>query len=232
LPSPPSPISDLVNLLCAQPAPVILLDTCAVLDVPRSLHREIASPALVQRTLRSLQASSATPPELYLAISGQVIQEYTKNLPKVLSDLRDRVSQVSKISNFLLNATDSAQLESTLTSLESNLTDLTDALFKSCLKIAPDHNCASQAAVRLASNMAPAKRGSSNMGDCLVIEHFLELVRQLRAVGFGPPCIFISSNYRDFGAAPNPKASLDIEFASLSVDFMPDIAAAMTQLGF
>jgi hypothetical protein len=229
VPSQPSSIAELVGALRSRPVPVIFLDTCAILDVSRSLYREGASPDLVQSALNALQMSSE---KLQLVISEQVTQEYTKNLPEVSQELRGRIAQVSQIGNSLLNATDSAQLGSTLTTLKANLTELTGQIFNSSLTIARDDACVFQAASRLAHNIAPAKRGSSNMGDCLVIEHFLEFIRQLRADGFDQPCIFISSNYKDFGLAPNPKATLDSEFAAISIDYMPDISAALTQLGF
>jgi hypothetical protein len=216
----------------ARSVPVIFLDTCAILDVPRSLHRDGASPDLVQYARSALQASSETTPNLLLVISEQVVQEYTKNLPGVLQELRGRIAQITQVGNSLLTATDSAQLGLTLTTLEANLTELTSQIFKSSRTIAKDNACAFQAGSRLARNIAPAKRGSSNMGDCLVIEHFLELVRQLRADGFDQPCIFVSSNYKDFGLAANPKAPLDSEFAAISIDYLPDLSAALTQLGF
>lgn len=232
MPSQPSSIAELVTALLAQSVPVIFLDTCSILDVPRSLHREIASTTLVQNALKAHEALSETPAKLQLVISEQVAREYTTNLPEVLKELRDRITQVSLIGRSLLHATESAQLGSTLTTLEANLTSLTNQVFSSCLTIATDKTCVSRATARLASNTAPAKRGSSNLGDCLVIEHFLEFVRQLRADGFGRPCIFVSSNYKDYGKAVNPKAPLDSEFAAISIDYMPDISAALTQLGF
>jgi hypothetical protein len=204
LPSQPSSIVELVSVLRDNPAPVIFLDTCAILDildVPRnlSLYRDTASPALVHSVLNALQAFSETTPKLQLVISGQVAQEYTKNLPKVLKELRTRIAQITQVGDLLLSATDSAQLGSTLTTLEANLTTLTNRIFNSSLTIAKDDASVFRAASRLARSLAPAKRGSSNMGDCLVVEHFLEFVRQLRADGFDQKCIFVSSNYRDFG---------------------------------
>lgn len=228
----PSSIAELVSILRAEPVPVVFFDTCAILDVPRSLHRETSAPTLVQHALNALQALSATPPKLRLVICEQVSQEFKKNLAEVTNELQGRVAQISQAGNSLLSAADSARLGSTLTSLEAKLTALTSQIFDSCLTIATDKACVSGAAARLASSTAPAKRGSSNMGDCLVIEHFLQFVRQLRADGFGQPCIFVSSNYKDYGKIANPKAPLDSEFAAVSIDYMPDISAALTQLGF
>jgi len=229
LPSQLSSIAELVSGLRAEPTPIVFLDTCAILDVSRSLYREGASPDLVQSALNALQMSSE---KLQLVISEQVAQEYARNLPEVLNELHCRIIQISEVGNSLLDTMTSAQLGSTLTTLKASLTELTSQIFNSSLSIAKDDACVFQAASRLARNITPAKRGSSNMGDCLVVEHFLEFVRQLRAVGFDLPCIFVSSNHRDFGLAPNPKTPLDSEFATISIDYMPDIAAAMAQLGF
>jgi hypothetical protein len=212
--------------------PIVFLDTCAILDIPRSFHREAVSQMIVQHSLSAIKALSSVHTKLHFILTEQVAQEYTKNLQDVLNELHTRISRVSQIGNSLLQPTDSAQFGSTLASLETNLITLTNQIYDSSLIIATDQACLSQANVRLVSNVAPAKRGSTNKGDCLVIEHFLEIVRQLRSNGFHQPCIFVSSNYRDFGTAPNAKPPLDSEFTAISMDYMPDIAAALTQLGF
>jgi hypothetical protein len=231
LQSQPRTIADLVAFVREHPAPVIFPDTCSVLDILRCVYRDTASPDLAQQTLNALKATSSKPSKLYLVISEQVAQEYARNLPEVLKELQGRISQISQVGSSLLQDIDSAELGSALKSLQTNLTSLTSQIYDSCLQIATDQVCVARSTMRLANYSAPAKRGSTNMGDCLVIEHFLELVQQLRAVKFVQPCIFVSSNHRDFGPAPNPKPPLDSELVALSIDYMPDIAAALAQVG-
>jgi hypothetical protein len=76
-----------VGLVRSQPAPIVFLDTCAILDLPRSFYRELASSSLVQMALKAIQASSATPSKLHLLIPEIVTLEYAKNLPETIQGL-------------------------------------------------------------------------------------------------------------------------------------------------
>jgi len=119
-----------------------------------------------------------------------------------------------------------------LLTLEKELTALTEKVYRSCWSILTEPACIVDATQRRVTGTAPGTRGSSNDADCIIVEHVLEFVRQLRARGFQEPCIFVSSNHKDFGRAPNPKTPLDAEFAALSIDYMKDIADATAQLGW
>jgi len=182
-------------------------------------------------TLRAALASSATPPQLHLLITEQVSQEYANNLHEPVKELGDRVARLSDMAHSLLSANDALSLKLSLENLEDRLTELTGQVRDTSFCIATEASSVSRAALRLANGTAPAKRGSSNLGDCLVIEHFLEFIRAIRANGFTQPCIFVSSNHKDFGRPPNPKPPLDAEFASLSVDYLEDFSATIKQLG-
>lgn len=231
MPSQLSSIVGLVGLVRSQPAPIVFLDTCAILDIPRSFYRELASSSLVQMALKAIQASSATLPKLHLLAPEKVTLEYAKNLPEAIQGLQDRILHFSEISRSLSTAQDSAQLVSGLATIGKELAALTDRIYQSSLSIATEQSCLSSAAQRRATGTAPGTRGSSNDADCIIVEHVLEFVRQLRAVGVQQPCIFVSSNHKDFGRAPIAKSPLDSEFGALSIDYMADIATAMAHTG-
>ncbi len=179
--------------------------------------------------IRAVQAASDSPPRLHIVIAERVDQEYTKNLPETLLDLGARIAHFSHIGLALSNVTDATHLQAGLVSIERELLTLTDSIYRSSLCVATDANCFAKGLQRKSAYTAPGTRGTSKDSDCIILEHVLEVVRQLRAANFQPACIFVSSNHHDFGKAPNPKAPMDIEFAALSIDFMGDIATAMSQ---
>ncbi len=218
-------------LVQTHPAPIIFLDTCAILDIPRSFYRELASSSLIPRSLGAVRAASDAPPKLHLIVTEGVDGEYAKNLPETLQDLQERIIHFSQVSLSLPSTADSSPLRSGLASIEKNLEVLTNQIHQSSRTIATEQACVSKARQRLSAGTAPGKRGSTNDADCIIIEHFLEFVAKLRALGFQGSCIFVSSNHRDFGRAPNPKTPLDSEFANLGIDYMGDIASAMEQAG-
>jgi hypothetical protein len=78
----------------------------------------------------------------------------------------------------------------------------------------------SRAFARLAALRPPARKGNPP-GDCLIVETYLRLVRELRAAGFDQKVVFISSNTRDFHgpAGPGLHPDLRAEFDPIQMDF-------------
>lgn len=59
------------------------------------------------------------------------------------------------------------------------------------------------------------------MKDCVVIETYLEAIRDLREGGLTAPVVFVSSNTKDYAEAPGSRlrAELATEFAPLSIEY-------------
>ncbi len=78
-----------------------------------------------------------------------------------------------------------------------------------------DDECDRKAHDRVECNHAPLTRGKSESKDCLIIEHYLKLVNNLRESSFSKNIVFITSNTTDFGKPQTPP--LDTQFDSNNI---------------
>ena len=71
------------------------------------------------------------------------------------------------------------------------------------------------------------------MKDCVVIETYLEIARGLRAGGLAAKIVFVSSNTRDYAGETGSTLRPDLarEFATLNMEYAPNLAAARNFLG-
>ena len=68
--------------------------------------------------------------------------------------------------------------------------------------------------------------------DCVILETYLERVRELREDGLTAPIVFVSSNTRDYAEHSEARVRNDIkdEFESLELEYAPNMAAAKHML--
>ena len=71
------------------------------------------------------------------------------------------------------------------------------------------------------------------MKDCVVIETYMDVIAKIRDAGLTSKVVFASSNTKDYmgetGRILNP--DLAAEFAKLSIEYAPNLAAARHFLG-
>jgi hypothetical protein len=182
--------------------------------------------------LRAIEASSIHPAELYIIVLDQVETEYHKNAPEERQLLAKHFRTLLRTGTTLLSASLVANWLTGLSSIETALSAIPDKLIHVSHRVSQDGTCFARAQFRLASGIAPGRRGSGNIGDCIIAEHLLEFSRELRMSGFAQRLVFVSNNVKDFGPTGQPKPPLDADFATLGIDYFPDIEAAMVSLGF
>lgn len=230
LPKLPESLVDVCSGILQQPAPVVVLDTCCVLDVLRSQHRLHAPRRLVQNAQRAIDLAAPANRKLHLLIQDEVEIEFNRNVEAVRGELANHFQTLLATGTALLEPADLAAWTSSLISIESDLNNLTNRIIKVSCVVSADPLCMARAQSRLARSIAPGRKGSSNLGDCIIAEHLLEVVTTLRNQGFNDRCIFVSSNIKDFGPIGSPKTHLDQEFGNLNIEYLPDIDAAISAL--
>ena len=70
------------------------------------------------------------------------------------------------------------------------------------------------------------------MKDCVILETYLDHVRELREGGLTAPIVFVSSNTKDYAEPSGGMVRNDIkdEFESLELEYAPNMAAAKHML--
>jgi hypothetical protein len=87
--------------------------------------------------------------------------------------------------------------------------------------------CEKRAVQRSINNIRPASKGKPELKDCIIIERYLKLCRQL------PPTItrlFISSNVNDYGKSLSLFSPLDQEFGAVGLNWALSFAHAHSML--
>jgi len=182
--------------------------------------------------LRAIDASTANPAGLHIVIIEQVESEYQKHASNEKQNLSKHFRTLSHTGVALLQKPLAASWQAGLSAIQTALSALPDNLLYVSHKVSHDASCAARAQLRLANSIAPGRRGSGNVADCMIAEHLLEVSRELRGGGFAKRFVFASSNIKDFGPTGQPKPPLDREFRNLGIEYLPDIEAAMAGLGF
>ena len=80
-----------------------------------------------------------------------------------------------------------------------------------------DGESVNDASLRLEKSEAPSSSNKPEMKDCLIIEHYLKLSKELRNRGFNKKIFFITSNTSDYGKIKSLKSPLDVQFLRLDI---------------
>jgi hypothetical protein len=241
-------ISEAAALFLSEPAPCLLLDTCALLDVIRAPQRE-DDPNLAVKAALELANRGGAPRKLWIVASGIIKTEWEDNVVEVTRSLRDHIKQVDRSVrklNVTLQALPSAALpiskgKGELSSVSADnsgfeslkvaerLNGLVEALLVHAVWLDPDAEVLLAAHRRSASNLKPASKGKREGPDCLIIETYFALCRMLRARAFSNKCVFVSANKKDFCAMGDPMtihADMAATFSECQIDFAVNLSHA------
>lgn len=221
--------------IAATGTPVLLIDTCSILDVMRDQTREKLRIHEHQAGLDLLAAAEggtlvgvvAHQVTLEFAEHDQSVQDEAESTLKRLRGQIDRVNQLSAILGApgLLN----------LTHLDDHVArtrKIVGRWLTQLVTYKPDATVLEKAIARMNGNIAPSRRGKDSSKDCIVFETYLEFAGMLRAEGLTAPIVFLSSNTREYLTDSNVlKTEIANDFAPLMIDYASNMALAKRQLG-
>lgn len=208
------------NAIIAQLAtdnlPVVFVDTCCILDVVNSIHlKELPENyGILVNELLSINKTS-----INLITCDTVETEWNNNIKKVLSTLEQELIKTDRnistsynLLNKLLQSTYSIPANLKELNVQTHIGNLSETFLNQCIKLEHSNQHGSLAMSRMLKHIAPAKKGKSEPGDCLIIETFLDMCEQLRTSGFDKLIIFFTANKSDFGTHGKLISPLDAQF--------------------
>ena len=228
----PETICNIKRNILADPKPVILVDTCALLDIVRAPEREYIAPEIISCAPNYISSSS-----IWFVASEIVCTEWRSNITDVTTGTRNAIRSLHNKAKLFKTALDHSSIvekwdyskEFTTYKLEEELTSLSESLLSSLILIENDEDCLVKASLRVVNGTAPASKGKDEYKDCMIIEHYLKLTSLLRADGFSHPVIFVTSNKSDFGPPYKIKEPLSAEFSNICLQYAPDLFDAQSK---
>lgn len=226
-----------VAAVVARGAPVLLVDTCVLLDLIRDVPRkDVQAHNLIAAA--ALLSAAENGSDLTVIVADQVRTELADNQHTVeeearsgLTKFREQVKRINQVA---------AQFGAATSIDTTHLADhvaRTVAVLQRWTRVAMGASAGPdverRAMRRVVQALAPSRKGKESAKDCLVIESYLEVAGELRAAGFIGRIVFASSNtdeYHDAGTKTlHPQ--LQADFGAHAIDYAPNFGAARHSLG-
>ncbi len=227
-------VAEAVRRVVVAGAPVLCLDTSALLDLMRDPTREKFSGAHASAALYLLARAEASPPALSLLLAEQVDFELNDHMDEIQRESERAVQRLDDTLNQTLGiiAAHGLVVPTTLTLSALGFPAAARANVVRFVSVAhtvrEDDVCVTRARDRVRLGRAPATRAKQSFKDCLIIETYLHIARELRAAGFAEKILFLTTNTADYTDRLHPTLHGDLapEFASVGMDFASSFLAA------
>ena len=227
--------TDLVAVV-SRGAPVLLLDTCVLLDQIRDVTRkDVQAQNLIAASALLTAAENGN--DLTVIVADQVRTELADNQQGVeeearsgLTKFRELVKRINQVAALFGEATviDTTHLADHVARTVAVLQRWTQVAITA--PAGPDAEA--RAIRRVVQGRAPSRKGKESAKDCLVVESYLEVAGELRAAGFNGRIVFASSNTDEYydGSSKKLHAQLQADFGVHAIDYAPNFSAARHSL--
>lgn len=217
-------ISDIVADVEKNNSAVLFLDTCSILDIIRALKRNKVE--AIQDANYIMQNIKSGSINCKIVLFSLLEKEFNDNVNSPVKDLKKYFMGVSDASKSFYDANkifgnkygfcnfSENPLTKQVISLASEFID--EAVF-----IENDAKLELAAYRRATNNKPPASKGKPENKDCLLVEEYLEVCRQLKQKNINVPLLLYSSNTSDFCDVKNKalKQELIQEFQANGLTF-------------
>jgi hypothetical protein len=232
-------VGELAKLVTANPAPILLVDTCSLLDIIRICTRGEAP--YVERELegamRIQKAALLATPKVHIFIPPLVLDEWKNNYDSTENELKQAIKEVEKrLHSFkkaaIIFSSSPLNYDSiSATDFIEKATQLPYDIIANSLHISRDSTCEAKAYQRVLDKEAPARKGGQ-IKDCAIVEHSLAFADEVRKKGVSAPIVFLTSNTKDFceSGSVKPKGRLDGDFSAMGITFVTNWAWAASKL--
>jgi hypothetical protein len=178
-------IADIVHNITANPAPVLFLDTCVLLDVVRAPLR--SKPDEVRSAQLLLTSVQKNPKTIHLLVPSPVQHEWHAHILERVNECTTAVDACNAVAAICghLALPLVADLPAGVDDMPRRLKELSADLLAACVTIDHDGLALSRAVDRIIAYRHPVKQPhSKGAKDSVILEHAVETTTQLRNAGF------------------------------------------------
>ena len=150
---------------------------------------------------------------------------------EALDKFRSKVEKVYKLATLYGLKTDLDT--NNLKGYDDRRRKVMDRWLKVCTVVHQSDAVVSRAFARVNQARTPARRGKASMMDCVILETYIECLRELRGNGLTSPAVFVSSNKKDYSTTSGVTIRDDAksEFDLVGLAYAPNMAAEKHFLG-
>ena len=222
-------IANIIHDITANPAPVLFLDTCILLDVVRAPLR--SKPDEVRFAQLFLTSVQKNPKTIHLLVPSPVQPEWDTHILERVNECTTAVNACNAVAAICghLALPVVAALPAGVLTMPALLRQLSTDLLAACVTIDNDGFALARAVDRIIAYRHPVKQPhSKGAKDSVILEHAVETTAQLRNAGFAEICIFVSSNTSDFAnpGSTNLHAQLEASFNPVNLRYAVSLADA------
>lgn len=216
---------------------VLCVDTCSILDI---LHEPMRNDVRENDRTAALELINIAEEhsKLYVCTAELVQKEYIDTVDSVedrskraIHELCNHVMKMERLSKIhgVGGGVDIGHWQEYV----EKCREVADRWMRVGVVLAGSDSINERALARVLSGRSPSRRGKESLKDCIIIETYLNSVREVRKVGFSGPVVFMSSNTSDFASEKNMSISDDLvdEFKALQLEYVSNMAAARNRLG-
>jgi hypothetical protein len=197
----PEAINAIVQAILASPAPVLMPDTCSLLNVLETpTPDENVSPNIVPATQALLARLQANPATLWMVVAQTVEEEWQRHREnkrdRAIRSIRsadERISFLWSIASSMASAPAGPHIQFAGLQIAQRLHEIAERIIRTAKVIQADDAFHAAAGIRIVAGRAPATAGKKpEVNGCVLIEQYLALCRGLRAAGFTERLLTIS----------------------------------------
>lgn len=234
-------IDEAVAEIIATPAPILIVDTCSLLDLFRRRDsprwHPTANPSDIQVAVDLLHLKSARSDAVHLIVPELVPGEYADHADRIEREFEAWFRLHDENQDWLTETAGCLGLSLPEQSpirehgLHASCRKLADDLLAKAIVLDRDQACLDRAVTRLIAKRRPSH--DRQMKDSMNLEQALELSRRLQAASSPSPRVFISSNTRDFADSPtNSEVHIDLreDFTTAGLEYHTSFRSAVGTL--
>lgn len=224
---------------CIPDCPILLLDTCLLLDLIRAPVRDNVGVHDINAATELYDRAKSTPPKAVIVVNDQVKQEFTDNVAEVTSDVSKRLKKMSddiKSTTHIMSCfAGTPKIPSPLRFDDLGFPQTGKDFAENFLNVSFEEKINSEDTEngfnRVRHATPPASRGKESTKDCVIIENFIRITGNLRKSGFDHRIVFATSNTRDYQQGqPQIDNRLATDFTALNLVYAPGWGAARHEM--
>jgi len=223
---------EFIKTFIKKPAPVLICDTCAYLDIIRLPFRA-KKPKNASDIIQSIQVfyDMLKEKKLYLLLPDIVEDEYITNSHNVIKELDNHllklnndiaIYEIIAEKLFMTNNTNIIASEN----LKNNLSNTISKIHKKAKKIKREQKLSHLASSRMLECKPPAKKGKNSLADCYIYEFTISLAKEIRHIDTNATIGFLSSNVEDFGRSGHEPQNIQSDFTQYGISYFNHWAQA------